>query len=352
MTTYRHPKYFLQEHLHRHVVHGGIGNIDAEKILLAKGFQPICFPCLDSFSLPAKWKRLRFLLRTWLALPAGAIVVFQFPVMPRLHQWLIRLLASRKKITLVCFITDIDGLKDGDEGLLQREMKALRRYVYFIVHNQAMENWLKRIVPESKVAQITFFDFLASPTKTTRHSSYAVAFAGNLEKSRFLAQLDKLQQGHPLVRFILYGAGVEPTPHWPANVVYKGVYEPYQLPQHLEGSYGLVWDGDSIDDCTGSLGHYMAYISHHKLSLYLIAGMPVITAKKAASASLVEQYGIGYAVNSLHEIEALIGQTDEATYQRMVQNTYALAEKITQGKCLGEALDNIEKSIVSSSAFL
>src|SRR5688572_3371321 len=109
MTTNRHPKYFLQEHLHRHVVHGGIGNIDAEKILLSKGFQPICFPCFDSFSLPAKWKRLWFLLRTWFSLPAASIVVVLFPVMPRLHQLLIRLLRYRKNITLVCFITDSDG---------------------------------------------------------------------------------------------------------------------------------------------------------------------------------------------------------------------------------------------------
>lgn len=342
MAINRPPKYFLQEHLHRQVVHGGIGNIDAEKVLLSKGFLPVCFPCMDDFSLPAKWKRLWFLLRTWFTLPAGSILVFQFPVMPRMHQWLIRLLGWRKSITRLCFITDIDGLKDGDDLLLEQEKKMLRRHTYFIVHNQAMENWLKSVVPNSTVAQISFFDFLASPVSTVRRNSYEVVFAGNLAKSRFLLQLGTLQEHSP-VRFLLYGAGMEQVSHWPSNVVYKGVYEPYQLPHKLEGAYGLVWDGDGIDDCTGSLGHYMAYISHHKLSLYLVAGIPVITAKKAASASLVEKYGVGYAVDSLHEIATLINQTDEATYQRMVQNTHALAERITQGKCLGDALDSIEK---------
>ncbi|MBO9561976.1 MAG: hypothetical protein J7621_04345 [Niastella sp.] len=330
--------------MHRQVVHGGIGNIDAEKVLLSKGYQPLSFPCMDDFSLPAKWKRCWFLLVTWLTLPAGAWVVFQLPLYPRMSLWLLRLLARRKSIKLIGFIADIDGLKDGDEGLLQREQQMLRKFSAFIVHNQAMENWLRGFMPASKIEQIEFFDFLTTPVHRERHSGYEVVFAGNLAKSQFLLQLGELQNQQPPVRFVLYGAGMEQVAHWPPNVEYKGVYDPYQLPHALEGVYGLVWDGDSIDGCAGSLGHYMAYISHHKLSLYLVAGLPIITAKKAASAALVEKYGIGYAVDSLHEIATLISQTDAATYQRMVQNTRALAVKITQGKCLGDALDRLMDS--------
>lgn len=347
MTTHRQQKRFLQEHLHRQVVHGGIGYIDAEKILLFKGYQPLTFPCMDDFSLLAKWKRVWYLLMTWLTLPAGARVVFQLPLYPRMSQWLLRLLARRKRITLVGFIADIDGLKDSDERLLQHEQKMLRKFSAFIVHSQAMENWLKGFMPDSPVEQIEFFDFLATPVHTERQSGYEVVFAGNLAKSLFLLRLGALQNQQPPVRFVLYGAGVEQVVHWPPNVVYKGVYDPYQLPHALEGAYGLVWDGDSIDGCAGSLGRYMAYISHHKLSLYIVAGLPIITAKKAASAALVERYKIGYAVNDLHEIAALISQTDAATYQRMVQNTRALAVKITQGKCLGDALDRLENRLPS-----
>lgn len=342
MTSRRRPTYFLQEHLHRQVVHGGIGNIDAEKVLLSKSFQPLVFPCMDDFSLPAKFKRLWYLLVTWLTLPADALVVFQLPVYPVMSKWLIRLLALRRRVGLIGLIADIDGLKDGDDRLLQREMHLLRRFSAFIVHSQAMEDWLKGFIPDRPIAQIEFFDFLTTPVQAVRHSSQDVVFAGNLAKSRFLLRLGELQEQQPPVRFVLYGAGMEKVKYWPANVVYKGVYEPYLLPAMLEGAYGLVWDGDGIENCTGSLGHYMAYISHHKLSLYLVAGLPIITARKAASAALVERYGVGYAINDLHEIAGLISRIDGATYQRMVHNTRALAAKITQGRCLGDALDRLE----------
>lgn len=342
-TTDKRPTYFLQEHLHRHTVHGGIGNVDAEKVLMAKGYRPLVFPARDSFSLPAKWKRLWFLLTAWLTLPAGAILVFQYPVYPRLHLWLLRLLALRPSITLVCFMADIDGLKDADEAQLERDKKIFTRYTHFIVHGEAMEKWLKQWVPDAVIEQIQFFDFLTPPVEAHRANGTEIVFAGNLAKSHFLLQLGSLV--HQPVKYTLYGAGMEGVRQWPANVTYKGIIEPYALPARLEGAYGLVWDGDSISGCAGPLGAYMAWISHHKLSLYLIAGLPVITAGWAASAPLVEKYGIGFTVNSLHEIPARIAAIGEKDYRQMVQNSRSWAKRISQGKCLGDALDKIEERL-------
>lgn len=344
MSIFRSTRYFLQEHLHRKdVVHGGIGNIDAEKILLSKGYHPISFPCPDSFSLAAKLKRIWYLCRVFTGLPKGAVVVVQFPVYPRIHQLLVKMLSWRKQVTVICFIADIDGLKTGDGVLLQKEIETYRRFNYFIVHNTAMERWVRGFAPNSVVRQITFFDFLTQPVIKPRDHQGGVVFAGNLAKSGFLHRLDELK---PPVQLALYGAGAGQLDHWPPYVHFKGIYDPYSLPQHLEGSYGLVWDGDSVDGCAGPLGAYMAYISHHKLSLYIVAGLPVITATKAASAELVQRYGIGFAVDSLHEMADLIGNTDAATYQTLVNNTREWAQRISKGDCLGAALDSIETAIV------
>jgi glycosyltransferase involved in cell wall biosynthesis len=342
MAIPRQQHFFLQEHLHRQVFHGGIGNVDAEKVLLAKGYKPVLFPGWNDLSLRSKLNRFLYLVKVFFLIPAGSMLVFQYPVLPYVHRLLLKVMAFKKDIRLVCFIADIDGLKDGDPQLLKRQIAALNRYTWFIVHSQPMQDWLQQQVLHSIIEQIEFFDFLTTPIVKHKSSSHTVVFAGNLEKSGFLHHLGALQQQSPDLTFLLYGPGWKKTMDQP-NVVYKGTLEPYLLPGALEGSYGLVWDGESVEDCTGSLGDYMAYISHHKLSLYLVAGIPVITAKKAASAYLVAQYQVGYAVNSLSEIEALINRTDENTYRQMVQNTRALAERISQGKCLGEAIDRLEK---------
>ncbi len=314
---------------------------------MRKGFQPVLFPCLDGFSILAKLRRTWFLFKTVFSLPAGALFVIQFPVYPRLHQSLVRLLARRKQVNVICFIADIDGLKTADAQLLEREKTTYRSFQYFIVHNEAMEQWIRQVVPGCRVTQIGFFDFLTTPVVQERRPSADIVFAGNLAKSRFLWQLEQLQAS-PL-RFLLYGPYEATADRWPANTRYEGVYEPYRLPAQLAGSYGLVWDGDSIEQAGGPLGDYMAYISHHKLSLYLLAGLPIITARKAASAALVAQYGIGYAVDSLQEITALIAGIDDSTYQQLVANTRTLAQQISQGKRLGDALDRIEAMIAAET---
>ena len=41
------------------------------------------------------------------------------------------------------------------------------------------------------------------------------------------------------------------------NIIHKGVFKPEELPRVLDGSYGLVWDGDSLDECSGNIGEYL-----------------------------------------------------------------------------------------------
>ena len=340
-------KYFIQEHLHREVFHGGIGNIDAEKIFLKKGYTAIQFPCRDSFSLWAKLRRAIYLVKSYASVKADAVIVFQFPLYAGMHKLLIRLLKRWKKAPVICFITDIDGIKDGDPVKLEKEKKSLQGFSDFIVHNREMKKWLQQVVPGSRIQEIEFFDFLTTPVSVQRTKSNTIVFAGNLGKSSFLEKLDTLQANAPSLHFMLYGTGVSEKTTAAANVTYKGVHDPHHLASYLEGSFGLVWDGDGIEDCSGPLGEYMQYISHNKLSLYIVAGLPVITAKKAASAYLIEKYRIGVTVNSLVEIPAAINSIDEETYQTMINNTKALALKITQGECLGNALDILEKEINS-----
>src|ERR1700754_1739561 len=104
-------KYFIQQYSQQDYQHGGIGYVDAEKILLARGYTPVLFPHQDDFSFKAKFNRFLFLLKTVSRIKKGSTVVFLYPVYAAMNRMLVRRL-SRKGIKLICFIADINGLKD------------------------------------------------------------------------------------------------------------------------------------------------------------------------------------------------------------------------------------------------
>lgn len=326
-------KFFIQEQANATFLHGGVGIVDAEKILIAEGYQPLRFPYHFSFSFIAKVARLFYLMKLAMNIPNSSVVVFIFPMHARMNRMLIDLLRRKRDVKIICFIADIDGLKDGNDILLEKEIRYLKKFRQFIVHNEAMKEWLENSMGEKKVAMIEFFDFLAKPLQPQRSKSYTLVFAGNLSKSGFLSRVEAL----PL-KFSLYGQPVSREMIEQTNVDYKGVYDPYELPSMLEGSFGLVWDGESAEGMGGSLGYYMQYISHHKLSLYILAGLPVITSCHAGSAQLVKKYGIGFCVDDLRDVKSMIDDISEEQYQAMIFNMKLLAKRISEGGCLKKAL--------------
>jgi hypothetical protein len=336
MTPPKSKRYFVQEHLLRNNIYdGGIGNKDIERVLIREGFKPLLFPFHFDFSLKAKIMRSFYLFRLLFALPSRAVIVFQFPLYARIHQLLIRMLGRfRSDLQLICFITDINGLKDGDQHLLRKEIRFLKSLRLFIVHNKAMADWLLQQNSQAKTAAVGFFDFLAEPFTGTRQKSHSLAFAGYLDKSAFVKHLQDVQG----LMFHVYGPMNSRMITESSVVLYHGVLQPQDLPESLQGSFGLIWDGESVAGLSGVFGDYNQYISPHKLSLYMLAGLPVIAHENAGAAALIRQYRIGFTVQSLPEIEQRISSVSEVDYQEMRRNCLHLAGLISKGRCLPEAL--------------
>lgn len=335
--------YYIRQYQDEQYHHGGIGYTDAERIMEKLGFTPIILPAQRSFSPFSKIKRLAFLSRTLRTIPVDATVVFVYPAYARLVRWLIKRLA--RKVKLVCIVGDIDGIKDADEMLLQAEIKELKSYDALIVHNESMRAWVEKNIGSKPISTIDFFDFLAPVSSVVHQPSNQIVFAGNLVKSSFIEQLDHVND-NGTIQFNVYGPGISEKALTQKSLNYIGIIDPYELPAKLEGAYGLLWDGPSIDEPAGSLGDYMQYISHHKLSLYILAGLPLIVPAKAASAALIRQYDIGLIIDSLHDIAKVIATVNEEKYQQMQLNLKSIAEKISAGKCLAGALEQL--AIISS----
>jgi hypothetical protein len=110
---------------------------------------------------------------------------------------------------------------------------------------------------------------------------------------------------------------------------------------HVNGDFGLVWDGDSLDTCTGSFGEYLRWNSPHKVSFYLRAGLPIIIWRQAAVAPIVEKEGIGICIDHLSELNELLRVLSPQKIFRMRQNVYRISERLRKGEYLKTALENI-----------
>lgn len=238
-----------------------------------------------------------------------------------------------KKVVLV---HDINTLRFGRDGVV-REIKALKKFDNIIVHSYEMQRYIEKYIEEDKIKVLGFFDYLVSkPFTGNRSFSRNVVFAGNLSKSMFLSSLNK-SVGN--VNFLLYGSRPDPD-YCKDNLCYKGRFSSDDL-SSIEGSWGLVWDGDSIENCSGCLGDYLRYNSPHKASLYVCASLPLIVPSSSAVASLVRQYGIGITVSSLYEINRALDGITGSAYQEMQDNIKELSTDLMTGNSLLNVLKNI-----------
>ena len=106
----------------------------------------------------------------------------------------------------------------------------------------------------------------------------------------------------------------------------------------LEGSWGLVWDGNSAKTCSGVYGEYLRYNSPHKMSMYLASGLPLIVWNESALASYVDEKGIGIAINSIDQIPDAIKNVSVEQYSGFIHNVQKVGYELRKGLHLKNAI--------------
>lgn len=257
-----------------------------------------------------------------------------------------------KKIKFVGLVHDlgiIRGLLAGNQTEKQSkryyilDMVLLKKFDYIIAHNPSMIKYLiKKGYDKKRLYNLEIFDYLHKvPLREVRSKKKSVIVAGNLSPAK-CEYVYKIIDGKNLgFDLELYGPNFQKGTE-SNNVNYHGVCTPEELPGKLEGSFGLVWDGNSIDKCAGNAGEYIRYNNPHKCSLFLSSNIPVIIWEKAALADFVVKNGVGFTVKSLSEISDKIDNLSEDDYRQMVANTIKIGEKLRQGYYLKKAIDQIE----------
>lgn len=208
-----------------------------------------------------------------------------------------------------------------------------------IAHNPIMKSVLvEKGIPEHKLVSLEIFDYLIPnyQEKDGLSKDQPIIVAGNLaqEKAGYLYQLP----ARPA--YNLYGVGFDESRAL-ANETYFGSFLPDELPAALEGGFGLVWDGDSAETCSGVFGDYLRYNNSHKASLYLASGFPLVVWKQSALSHFVLEKSCGIAVESLYDLKETIDNLSDADYQDLVDNAKRVGQEIRDGHYLKTALKHL-----------
>lgn len=323
-----------------------------------RGWAMLSYPCPQK-RLSTRVFRLRrgiLLFLFWFSalfrLKPGDLVFYQHPVRygSKIACRYIRRL-QKKQVRFLALVHDLDTLRyelvytpGARTNAFFEDNTLLRQFDAVICHNERMKAFLlEKGFPEERLICLQLFDYLISSSAVQAgEPSSGIVIAGNLDqnKSGYLYQLAQLDLSFPVH---LYGVNYTESGKAQNALVYHGSFAPEQLPQMLAGRFGLVWDGNSLDTCCGPGGNYLRYNNPHKLSLYLAAGIPVITWCDAAVASFVENNRIGITVASLRELPEVLSSVSDEDYSEMKERVKTIQERVIRGDYFNQAVEQALK---------
>ena len=350
-------KYFLKEEFLKDSGARNAGNKarnDVEEIVKREGYQPLLLTVEDWYQMgtvKAQRHKAKALSKAFAQLKFGDQLLIQFPMLH--HSFFTTRLVrkiQRRGVQVYFIIHDLEALRYANLDTVPlkhqirvhlQESSLLKVADGVIAHNPIMKSVLvEKGIPEHKLVSLEIFDYLIPnyQEKDGLSKGQPIIVAGNLaqEKAGYLYQLP----ARPA--YNLYGVGFDESRAL-ANETYFGSFLPDELPAALEGGFGLVWDGDSAETCSGVFGECLRYNNSHKASLYLAAGFPLVVWKQSALSHFVLENGCGIAVESLHDLSQAIEQLDDKDYQDLVEKTKYIGKKIRDGFFLTNALNKLSK---------
>lgn len=338
----QHRLCYISRNYYNLTTAGNKAKTDYERILASMGASNLGLPCkIGSNKLYAFFYNLLSMLKASLYMRKGDTIVLQYPV--------------KKYFTFICNIAHLKGAKTisliHDLGCFRRkkltipqELKRLAHTDYVIATNESMKQWLIQQGFHKPMGALGFHDYISSapvPLHTYMHQdrdAWSIVYAGslNLRKNAFILKMKEIDNNF---KFHLYGnmsdynAIAEDK-----NIIWHGFVQADNFISQVKGDFGLVWDGDSLEECHGDFGGYLKYNTPHKVSFYLRAGLPIIIWKKAAVAPIIVKEGVGIAINSLSELNDIFQTLSKEDLAQMKTRAREMAKKLNEGHFLKNAL--------------
>lgn len=334
----KHTKIFLSTEIPNDKTAKTKAKVDVMEILEKQGYHSFYFPKVNSFvQILRFWRSLSKIITN------KSHLVLEYPCMPRKRIWVITMFKAFKGIKLYGLIHDIGDLRFPDVKQLS-DMLFLNKFDGLISHNASMTVWLREQGYKKPIVNLEVFDYCLDEEKDFNENGVdgqlKVLYAGNLsyDKATYIyKELGKLDS----FQLCVYGQHFEKDRINGSRVSYKGIFNPNapNLPENYH--FGLIWEGESIDTCTGQYGRYIRFNNPHKFSLYLSLGLPVIVWKEAAIAPFVTENKIGFTIGSFGELEEAGKKVTGEEYREYVSNIRNLSKKVRHGFFLNKAIKEL-----------
>ena len=321
---------------------------DITQILESLGYSPIKLPKTQEWS-----NRLlgvlgictigiiRF-LKLFFSMPSNSLIVMNHPFDFVSMNFVLPRMVAKNVVILVNH--DINFCRFEDDAIQnKRESTEKHKKIYNLVSNSIVPapsiSTMERIgVNPSSISPLRIFPYLLDSSKVkSRAFCCSITFTGNFEKSEFINDWLAMKRSYSIELIGLHGENLKVG----NNAIYKGAFDADVVPFKIDSSFGLVWDGNSIESCKGNYGNYLRYNCPHKLSLYLAIGIPVFIWREAGMAGFVEENKVGFLIDSLSDIDKILADMTEEKYKEMQENIKPIQRKITDGSYLVEALDDV-----------
>lgn len=331
--------------------------VDVDNILKERGFETKFLKINEAKKMKDRvnntiiaYKQLKNVLNE---IEPESVLVFQYPIdlISNRYAKAIQKCANKKNIKTVCIIHDINALHNINKLAdlyyknMNMEIRFFDKFDFLISHNESMTKYLTdKGISEDKITNLGIFDYITEDIPVIDYDKInKVIIAGNLSKwkSGYIYLQEELKNDK--YNFELYGS--EYARESTEFVNYNGAFKSDELPMHINYGFGLIWDGQSIDRISGSFGEYLRYNNPHKFSLYMATGIPVVVWKESALAKFVEENKVGYAVNSLNELESIFEKITKEEYIKLSENVKTVQNKVVHGEFLLTAIDKILNKI-------
>lgn len=249
-------------------------------------------------------------------------------------------IAKIKHVHLNYIVHDLTFLRFGNSDASGLEVSLLKKIDTIYVHTEAMADVVRNKGIKAEIKIMHLFDYYSDDAMLDKQEVLSmqnvIAFAGNLDKSKFLQPLAKSEIPSN-IQYRLYGLLKDKDAILNKQISYMGAFKPNQTGS-VKAGWGLLWDGDSIDTCSGSLGEYLKINSSHKISLYLACGMPIILWRQSSLAKWLSEKDVCVLIDSLEQIPQMLSGISEQRYAIMVDNARKLGNTLRQGGLLKSLL--------------